>query len=168
MIESYPEYFLAYRAMSQMDDLECYEYIENIISPETHPKLCPLYQPTYWIRAIVQNIKTLRKEALSPEAFGEHIQTLKRDYSNALDEIDTKLKKYAVTKEKFDTHIARLLELKDIYEAYEIRKQREGKYDFDDMILYAAEELNKNDILASEMAEKYQFIMVDEFQDLSN
>ncbi len=168
MIESYPEYFLQYRAMSQMDDLEGYEYIESIITPELYPELCPLYNQTYWIRPIVANIKTLRKEAVSPEAFETHIQALKLEYQAELDEINPKLKKYQTTAEKHQTHLKRLAELRDIYAAFEERKHREGKYDFDDMILYASQELAKNDLLASEMAERYQFIMVDEFQDLSN
>ncbi len=43
-----------------------------------------------------------------------------------------------------------------------------GAYDFNDMIHHVASECAVNDQLAAELAEKYQFVMVDEFQDLSN
>lgn len=59
-------------------------------------------------------------------------------------------------------------ELEIIYREYNRIKREQGKYDFSDMILYVAEEIGKNDLLASQLAEQYQFIMVDEFQDLSN
>ena len=36
------------------------------------------------------------------------------------------------------------------------------------MILYVAREISENDLLASQLSEQYQFVMVDEFQDLSN
>lgn len=36
------------------------------------------------------------------------------------------------------------------------------------MILHVVQELETNELLAAELAERFQYIMIDEFQDLSN
>ncbi len=54
-----------------------------------------------------------------------------------------------------------------IYKKYLEKMQREGYYDFSDMILNVIEVLEKNDALRYDLQEKYLYIQVDEFQDTS-
>ena len=52
-----------------------------------------------------------------------------------------------------------------IYQAYEIRLKADNALDFSDLLLYAYELLSENDILAQHYQKRFQYILVDEFQD---
>ncbi len=59
----------------------------------------------------------------------------------------------------------KLTELANIYQKYQEHLQAQASYDFDDMILRAIEGINKNDELRYNLQERYQYILLDEFQD---
>lgn len=60
---------------------------------------------------------------------------------------------------------AKLRDLKTVYEKYIEKMQAAELYDFDDMILQVVHKMETNDDLRFNLQEKYQYIMVDEFQD---
>ena len=82
--------------------------------------------------------------------------------------MDPAKKSYETRRIEQEKEIEKLTELQRIYALYQASKTESGSYDFNDMILYVVKEIEGNDILATELALKYQFVMVDEFQDLSN
>ena len=53
----------------------------------------------------------------------------------------------------------------DIYDNYKKELVAKGLYDYDDMILQAVKTLDENDDLRFSLQEKYQYILLDEFQD---
>ena len=53
----------------------------------------------------------------------------------------------------------------DIYELYLKQLQKAGCYDYDDMILRAIRGLSENDELRYTLQERYQYLLLDEFQD---
>jgi DNA helicase-2/ATP-dependent DNA helicase PcrA len=59
----------------------------------------------------------------------------------------------------------RMAELANIYSAYQETTAQKGLYDFDDMILRTIEALKTHNDLRYTLQEKYQFILLDEFQD---
>lgn len=59
----------------------------------------------------------------------------------------------------------KLLDLAVIYELYEKELNNKKLYDYDDMILNAIELLSSNPKLKYSIQEKYQFMLIDEFQD---
>ncbi|MDZ7785742.1 MAG: ATP-dependent DNA helicase [Candidatus Saccharibacteria bacterium] len=59
----------------------------------------------------------------------------------------------------------RMTELAKVYEAYERALRERAAYDFDDMILHAIHGLKTNDELRFNLQERYQYILLDEFQD---
>ncbi len=59
----------------------------------------------------------------------------------------------------------KMLELANIYEAYEAALKKRAAYDFDDMILRAIDGISHNDELRYNLQERYQYILLDEFQD---
>ena len=63
-----------------------------------------------------------------------------------------------------DQHL-RMAELAKVFERYNQALEEKHLYDFDDMILRTIDALNKNDDLRFTLQEKYQFILLDEFQD---
>lgn len=60
---------------------------------------------------------------------------------------------------------ARMNELANVLEAYTKTLDERGLYDFDDMILRAIAVLEKNDELKYTLQERYQYLLLDEFQD---
>ncbi len=58
--------------------------------------------------------------------------------------------------------------LADMYDAYQKEMYTEGYFDFDDMILEVIQAVEKNPILALELQESFQYILVDEFQDTND
>lgn len=59
----------------------------------------------------------------------------------------------------------KLASLANIMEQYEARLRRDGLYDFDDMIEEAVRVLKEDEGFRLTLAERYQFILLDEFQD---
>jgi len=60
---------------------------------------------------------------------------------------------------------ARIAELANVLEAYETTLADRGLYDFDDMILRSIKVLQENTDLKYTLQERYQYILLDEFQD---
>lgn len=60
---------------------------------------------------------------------------------------------------------ARIAELANVLEAYTTALEERGLYDFDDMILRSISALENNNELKYTLQERYQYILLDEFQD---
>lgn len=59
----------------------------------------------------------------------------------------------------------KMFELASVYESYEQALKKDALYDFDDMILRAIGGITSNDELRYNLQERYQYILLDEFQD---
>jgi DNA helicase-2/ATP-dependent DNA helicase PcrA len=53
----------------------------------------------------------------------------------------------------------------DLYEQYQARLAVLGRYDYEDMIIWASGALEANEDMRLDVAERFQYIMVDEYQD---
>jgi DNA helicase-2/ATP-dependent DNA helicase PcrA len=58
--------------------------------------------------------------------------------------------------------------LADVYEKYAARMREEGYYDYNDMILDAISTLENNAGVRLDIQERYQYVLVDEFQDTND
>lgn len=63
--------------------------------------------------------------------------------------------------------IPKLLSLQKIYTKYQEQLQKRGLFDYADMLLQTLQTLQKNPALRFDLQEKYQYLLVDEFQDTS-
>ena len=66
---------------------------------------------------------------------------------------------------KETTKVVKQEALSDIFEAYQQILKERGLIDFSDMILEAIRLIESDDLVRMSLAEQYQFIMIDEFQD---
>ncbi|MBT3726472.1 UvrD-helicase domain-containing protein [bacterium] len=89
-------------------------------------------------------------------------------YSEELAEIKPTLKKYETTRVKQEKHIQKLNELVIFFEEYNNYLRQNSMYDFNDMINFVLEKFNTDEELKQHYAEKYQFIMLDEYQDTND
>ena len=103
-----------------MDELENYELIEEILAAGEFPQLYNVNQPTYWIPEIVKRLKNLRDEAVTPEGFTEHMESLKDQFAEELSEINPERAKktYANALERHAKILAQMKELQQIYREY--------------------------------------------------
>jgi DNA helicase-2/ATP-dependent DNA helicase PcrA len=141
----------------QMDEVERVQAVEYILD---HAKgideIRPFRAPYLYLKEILNKIGELKRDNISPKAFSE---CLKRGES--LDPF---------TEEK---HLKRLVALAEVYGMYEELKEglskdifdERGRYDFDDMILFAQEALAKEKGLRKKYQDEFLYVMVDEYQD---
>lgn len=58
-----------------------------------------------------------------------------------------------------------LMDTIDLYKQYQAKLAALGRYDYEDMIIWASNALETNDDMRLDVAERFQYIMVDEYQD---
>ena len=63
--------------------------------------------------------------------------------------------------------MSKMLAAVDEYKRYDVKMKKLGRYDYDDMIIWVLKAFRENDEILRRYQEKYQYILVDEFQDTS-
>lgn len=111
------------------------------------------------IKPIAEKIIELMLEAkeLIPTEKTKPITKLKDKLCSKDDENNFKLKDLLNYKKQ--------IELAEIYEKYRIECEERGLYDYSDMIMETIKVIERNPALHYDLAERFQYIMVDEFQD---
>lgn len=168
VIQTAPERFLAFRASRPIDEIEQIEILESLLDTGHYEVLVSDYDKHYYLTVIRDRIAKLKQEWVGPDDFLEHIRGQQKLYEESLAEIDPKLKKYEKAKLDGEKHIKKLEELRDIFTRYEMKCQERGVYDFADMIRYVERVFATDADLRATYAERYQFIMLDEYQDTNN
>jgi len=141
----------------QMDEIGQVMAIEYILD---HAKgvdeIRPFGAPYLYLGEISQKIGELKKDGITPKGF-EHYLSGKKGLDPYLE----------------DKHIKRLKSLAIVYKMYEEIKEAKfkgvfderGRYDYDDMILFATNALKKEKLLREKYQKQYAHVMVDEYQD---
>lgn len=68
-------------------------------------------------------------------------------------------------KAKIEDKVAKMYELSDLWEAYTAELTKRGLYDFDDLINWVVAEIKTNENLRLDLQERFQWLLVDEYQD---
>lgn len=93
-----------------------------------------------------------------------HLQVL-RSSSQNLSEVKTKIKKFHQDLEK---NIPKQAEFVNVLNSYQKELQKRSLYDYQDMILFVLKAFKENPDLLLNYQEKYQYILVDEYQDTNS
>jgi len=109
----------------------------------------PLSVPTRHIQELLDTIKKLKQEDISPEEYLRYAGELEK---RSVDPAD---------KERTLKH----LEMARVYGAYETFLKKEGKIDFEDQVRLVVELFRKRPSVLAEFQGKFRYILVDEFQD---
>lgn len=154
-----------------IEDIERYQIMENLIQTLPLELLRPLGNPTHYLREANQTISKLKKENIEPE----RLKTVAKAQILQLQTNPDNISKRGPTKGKLradiNDQIVRLernLELADIYAGYQAELKRLGLYDYDDMILFVIDALENDPDLKAYYQERFQYILVDEYQDTNN
>jgi DNA helicase-2/ATP-dependent DNA helicase PcrA len=167
VIRLFPEKFLSFRAMRPIDEVEQIALLEEILEAARYESLTSDHDRFFYLPAVRDRIGKLKQEAVTPQAFDASIDALEAEYAETLSEIDPKLKKFATEKSRQEKHLGKLRDLSDAYKKYLVLCFERGYYDFSDMIEFVGRALESDADLRATLAERYQFVMLDEFQDMS-
>ncbi|RKW20744.1 ATP-dependent helicase [Candidatus Gracilibacteria bacterium] len=172
VIKTFPEKFIEQKTGTAIDTVDALEILKKILDDLIEKKeiqeLTSDYDKYYYLRTIESKISVLKNEGTSPETFKIAIDKQQIDYEEELSQIKPTLKKYETTKQKQEKHIKKLEELRKIFIEYKKYLNDRELYDFNDMINFVLEKFKEDEELKNYYAEKYQFIMIDEFQDTNN
>ncbi|MDP3804311.1 MAG: ATP-dependent DNA helicase [Candidatus Omnitrophota bacterium] len=141
----------------QMDEVERMRVIEYILdNTKGLDEIRPFRAPYTYLKEILQRIGDLKKDGILPKDFEEYLKSPKSQYRSLEDKYINRLRGLAVVYKRYEE----LKEGKD-KDVFDCR----GRYDFDDMILFAIEILRKEKHVLKEYQNQYKYVMVDEFQD---
>ncbi len=153
--------FSDWSARKQISDLEKYQTMQKIVdSVSEGSELINPKNPYEKIPALLGRVSDCKRE-------GKNLQ----DLLKVAGEFDTLMAEKSKPGTK--VHAKNLLaarkfrEFIDIFQRYSEFLEAKGLYDYDDMILTVLKVLNAEDWLLASLQERYQYILVDEAQDLN-
>lgn len=108
---------------------------------------------------VIESIPEAMKEKNEQNDTDENIQKLLAEIS--------KVKNCGIPLEEYKSEVCSEEVFSYIYEAYCKKMTMQGKVDFDDMVLLCYRLLSKREDIRKLWQEKFQYILIDEFQDIS-
>lgn len=161
IINTFPYVFGFNSEALNLTELERLQIIHQIVeSSSTYNYLRPPRSPTFHVPTVADVIRKCKQEAIEPERLAQlsksRLRAIKR---RSLSE--------SVRKNEEKT-IAINLELSDIYRRYQKILVTRHLYDYEDMILFALQGLKDHPEVRLYYQERYQYILVDEYQDTNN
>ncbi|MBS1630508.1 MAG: ATP-dependent helicase [Bacteroidetes bacterium] len=173
IIQSAPEYF-SKQSLSPITDLEKAEMMRALLDdlPEKHPLRRLSGNVYYDSKRLLNLFDFMKQEAWSAEAISRaidaHLAGLEanpayRYLKSGKGYKKGDLKQAMVDEEKRRMELTRSAAL--LFDDYLRRMTDAGRYDYTDMILWVLQALREQPALLERYQERFQFILVDEFQD---
>ncbi|MFH0772600.1 MAG: ATP-dependent DNA helicase [Candidatus Omnitrophota bacterium] len=152
--EEAADYIQEKALMTDIEEIKLLEYILD--HTDGIDAIRPLKSPYHYRRAISDKISELKRDGVTPKEFGELSAAAKPDGVYIDDKGVSKLNALAVVYK--------------LYEEYKRGRNKEifderGRYDLDDMIVFALEALRNEPELKRALRGRFSYIMVDEYQD---
>ncbi len=160
VIVAHPSVFEDWSSLHQISDVERYRVLNRLID-EALPD-CPLVNlkaPYARTREILDRMKELKREGVTDEG---KLKAVADKYEVEMSE---------KSREGTKAHEQNLLRARkfrafvDLFLAYESSLRATNRYDYEDMILNVTQAMTEHDWLRASLQERYQYILVDEFQD---
>ena len=131
--------------------------------------------PYFYINDIQKAIDEIKKNRLTKEQYFSNLEknpdwkmkleNLKEKLAQKNKKGDTKTKTLLDSILTLETKIQKAVELWNFYELYTAKMQKQNYFDFNDMINLVLEKFETAPSFLSEIANKYEYILVDEYQD---
>ncbi|HMI79129.1 MAG TPA: ATP-dependent DNA helicase [Ferruginibacter sp.] len=162
--------------LDPISELEKIELFKNLIDsfPKNHPLKRYRGDVYFEVNNLQSLFSTMKREGWTPsfikEKIGEYIAGLsvreefiyKRKYKQ-FNAGDLKADKIEEEKERME----KLRAAVDEFDRFQQLMHKKNRYDFDDMINWVIKAFEENNNLLSNYQEKYQYVLVDEYQDTS-
>jgi len=167
-------YFSDYRQLEAITDLERVGLYKELIRqlPKDHRLKRLKGDPTYEMKRLQHLFSLMKKENYTAEIIEKEIDIHLEERKNADDMIYKRsgkgYTKGAFKQKAYDEIVRKMEELRAgalLFDTYQEMMQARGRYDFDDMILWVVRAFENSDDLLADYQERYQYFLVDEFQD---
>ncbi len=163
-------------ALDPISDLEKIQLFKELIDkfPKNHP-LKRYRGDVYFEMSNLQNLfSTMKREGWTPEFINQKIDTYLADLPNRDEYIAKRatkeFKKGDVRTDKIEDEKEKMAKLRAAvgeFDPFQKLMRSRNRYDFDDMINWVIRAFEENKSLLSSYQERYQYILVDEYQDTS-
>ncbi|KKP39872.1 MAG: DNA-dependent ATPase I and helicase II, DNA helicase II / ATP-dependent DNA helicase PcrA [Candidatus Peregrinibacteria bacterium GW2011_GWF2_33_10] len=180
IIKEYPEKFIELRyssseengewnfnEMEAISQLEKFEILEKIIDKLALEQLRPIKAPYFYIQTILKSIQSIKREGINAESF-EQILMEERKALELEPKFNEKTGKELLFYKQKEKNLNKNFELLEIFKSYQNELGKRSKFDFDDMILFVIKKLETDSELLLMLQERFQYILVDEYQDTNN
>jgi len=158
VIEEHGEYFPVARvSRDPVSEVDKFGILEDIFRENSFPNLKNPKNPNLYLRDILGLISDYKREGHTPLT----LQQLAQDELSTLEEEEMAPGK----KRGLQKQIEKNLELAQVYAEYQRHLRDRHLFDFDDIILWVRDALREHEDLRLEYQEKYQYFLIDEFQD---
>ncbi len=168
IIADQPENFLFPLDSQPVDDLTKIQIIERLIKTLPLESLRPAGKIFYYLKKIITQIDTLKRENITPDSYQELLHASRQDLEAQL-ALEQQKKRPSKSKiNHWQKSLSQQTELGLIYQAYQQELSQKKLYDFADMILQTVTAFQNNSDLLADYQEKYQYFLIDEYQDTNN
>ncbi|MFH1444349.1 MAG: ATP-dependent DNA helicase [Candidatus Peregrinibacteria bacterium] len=166
LIQQHPQLFVNFRALQQVSNIERLQIVRRAI--KDLGQRSELYMPVAeHDRAadLLDRITQMKKEGIAPDDLTKHVDA----YAEEIKKTPTGRERDLTSKAYRDDtkKVQQFKEFILVYRAYIEELTATHRYDFDDMVLVALEALKEHEWLLESLQIRYQYILVDEFQDLN-
>jgi DNA helicase II / ATP-dependent DNA helicase PcrA len=161
-------------AISELETIELYKMLIDAF-PKNHPLKRYRGDVYFEINNLRQLFATMKKEGWTPSFIKDCIAKylLSLPYRDEY-VYKRKFKQYNpgdIKAEKIEEEKEKMLKLEAAvaeFDNYQALLRKKNRYDFDDMIMWVIKAFEENAHLLANYQEKFQYLLVDEFQDTSN
>ncbi len=179
VISQYPEKFPIEKGSEPLSDFERFEIFEAIILDSDLQDLKPLNAPLYYIKHIISQVSALKREYITPEKFENILDSEEKLLETAIEEYWAQEQAKADAGKKAKTKLSSVLlkqtkelskqkDLQVLYIKYLAELKTRKRYDFDDMITFVVQAFEADQELLLDYQERFQYILVDEYQDTNS
>jgi DNA helicase-2/ATP-dependent DNA helicase PcrA len=165
IIQEFPGRFAFSRKCAMLDDLSRIKVIQEVIDETKLEMLTTFYDKYYYQKAIINCIRKLKQENVTYRSFENVLEKQEEALEQSEKKVNPKTGKPYKEFEIAQKALAKNRELLEIYRSYNAKLVKHGFYDFEDMILFVIEKLKTDSELRAILQERYQYILVDEYQD---
>ncbi len=159
IIRRHPDVFHDFSTLTQVTDVQRYQIVNKIID-QLSPQSAIINPKDRYGRTgdILARISELKREAVTQET----LEAAAHDYRT---EMEGKSREGTKAHVKNLRYARQFEEFIGIFHAYQATLKNEELYDYEDMIGFVIEALTEEEWLRAELQERFQYVLVDEFQD---
>jgi DNA helicase-2/ATP-dependent DNA helicase PcrA len=163
-------------SLDPISELEQIQLLRELVDsfPQKHPLKRYRSDAYFEVKNLRSLFSTMKREGWTPAFMDENINTYLADIPSREEYIYKRsgpgYKKGDLKRAELDNQIDRMEKLRAAiheFDRFQILMQQKERYDYDDMINWVIRAFTENEELLRRYQEKYQYILVDEFQDTS-
>lgn len=160
--------------LDSITDIEFYELCSEIVEELDNHSPIKTFADDYsnTIGKLRSLFGTMKKEGWTSDFMKEKAREYLEELRYSADmyyKVNGKdYKKGDFNQRKFDKEqkpLEQLIAATDAFDSYNVKMRKAGKYDFDDMINFVLQGFENDKDLLADYQERYQYVLVDEFQD---